>query len=67
MKDEIKKMKVAFVRENPTCTRRFEDETGISQKEFARELRGNGYKVIKIFNYDANFEDFNKWEYLNRK
>lgn len=60
-------MKVAFVRETPTRTRRITDDSGISKKEFAEELRGNGFKVVKIFSYDATFEDFNNWEYLNRK
>ena len=57
-------MKVAFVRETRTSTRRITDDSGISQKEFAEELRGNGFKVVKIFNYDATFEDFDRWEYL---
>lgn len=60
-------MKVAFVRENPNRTRRITDDSGISQKEFAAELRGNGFKVVKIFSYDATFEDFCKWEYKNTK
>ena len=60
-------MKVAFVKETQTRTKRITDNSGISNKEFAKDLRGNGFKVIKIFSYDATFEDFNNWEYMNRK
>lgn len=35
--------------------------------EFAEDLRGNGYKVLKVWKgYKADSE-VNEWEFLNRK
>ena len=38
----------------------------LTQKELAKELRDNGFKVIKIFKGDVDFNTFEKWEFLNR-
>ena len=42
-------------------------KAGLTQKELAQELRDNGFKVIKIFKGDIDFDTFEKWEFLNRK
>ena len=39
----------------------------LTQKELAKELRDNSFKVIKIFKGDIDFDTFEKWEFLNRK
>lgn len=35
--------------------------------EFADDLRGNGYRVLKIWNGNISDTDVMEWEYLNRK
>jgi hypothetical protein len=58
-------MLTAFVKIDG-ATKRITDE-GITQKEFAAELRGNGFKVIKIYSRNASWEHFTEWEFNNRK
>ena len=36
-------------------------------KEFSEDLRGNGYRVLKIWNGNISDSDVMEWEYLNRK
>lgn len=38
-----------------------------TQSEFAQDLRGNGFRVLKIWNEDKADSAVNKWELLNRK
>lgn len=38
-----------------------------SQKEFAIDLRGNGYRVLHIWNGNVKDNIVDEWEYLNRK
>lgn len=38
-----------------------------SNKEYAEDLRGNGYKVLKIWNGYKTNEEVDEWEFLNRK
>ena len=38
-----------------------------SQKEFAEDLRGNGYAVLKIWNGYISDAEVDEWEFLNRK
>ena len=38
-----------------------------NQKEFADDLRGNGYRVLKIWNANLTDSQCDEWELLNRK
>ena len=38
-----------------------------SQREMAEDLRGNGYRVAKIFNGDKTDEELEEWLFWNRK
>ena len=38
-----------------------------NQKEFAEDLRGNGYRVLKIWNANLTDSQCDEWELLNRK
>ena len=38
-----------------------------TQSEFARDLRGNGFRVLKIWNEDKTDSEVDNWELLNRK
>ena len=58
-------MNTAFCKINNQTKRIIDNE--LTQKELAQELRSNGFKVIKIFKGDIDFNTFEKWEYLNRK
>lgn len=59
------KMRTALVRgENGLSVKRYDDYT--SNKEFADDLRGNGYKVLKVWaSYKTN-EEVEAWEFMNR-
>ena len=35
--------------------------------EFAENLRGNGYKVLKVWNGDISDNEVSDWHHLNRK
>ena len=35
--------------------------------EFAQDLRGNGFRVLKIWNEDKTDSEVDNWELLNRK
>lgn len=58
-------MNTAFYKINNQTKRIVDNE--LTQKELAKELRDNDFKVIKIFNGDVDFNTFEKWEFLNRK
>ena len=38
-----------------------------NQKEFAEDLRGNGYRVLKIWNANLTDSQCDEWEMFNRK
>lgn len=38
-----------------------------NQKEFAEDLRGNGYRVLKIWNANLTDSQCDEWELFNRK
>ena len=38
-----------------------------TQSEFAQDLRGNGYRVLKIWNENKSDSEVDNWELLNRK
>lgn len=57
----------ALIRTNSGNLRIIHDDWFSNQKDFAEELRGNGYKVLKIWNGNKTAEEVNEWEFLNRK
>ena len=61
----VDSMNTAFYKINNQTKRIVDNE--LTQKELAQELRDNGFKVIKIFKGDIDFDTFEKWEFLNRK
>ena len=58
-------MNTAFYKINNQTKRIVDNE--LTQKELAKELQDNGFKVIKIFKGDIDFDTFEQWEFLNRK
>ena len=61
----VNSMNTAFYKINNQTKRIVDNE--LTQKELAQELKDNGFKVIKIFKGDIDFNTFEKWEFLNRK
>ena len=61
----VDSMNTAFYKINNQTKRIVDNE--LTQKELAQELRDNGFKVIKIFKGEVDFNTFEKWEFLNRK
>lgn len=60
------KMRTALVRgENGLSIKRYDDYR--SNSEFADDLRGNGYKVLKVWASNKSDEEVMNWEFLNRK
>lgn len=45
----------------------FRDDDYRSQSEFAQDLRGNGFRVLKIWNENKTDSEVDNWELLNRK
>ena len=60
----VDSMNTAFYKINNQTKRIVDNE--LTQKELAQELRDNGFKVIKIFKGEVDFNTFEKWEFLNR-
>ena len=61
----VNSMNTAFYKINNQTKRMVDNE--LTQKELAQELMDNGFKVIKIFKGNIDFDTFEKWEILNRK
>lgn len=59
-------MKTALVRINGNL-RIIRDDWYRTQKEMAEDLRGNGFKVLKIWNGNKTDREVEEWEFLNRK
>lgn len=61
------KMRTALVRnsEGNLLIKRYDDYR--SNSEFADDLRGSGFKVLKIWACYKNDSEVDEWEYLNRK
>ena len=57
----------ALVRTQSGNLRIVRDDFFSRQSEFAEELRGNGYKVLKIWNGNKTDSFVDEWELLNRK
>ena len=61
------KMRTALVRreDGNLSIKRYDDYK--SNKEFADDLSGSGFKVLKIWACYMSDADVDDWEYLNRK
>lgn len=62
----MKKEMTALVRINGNL-KVLHDDYFSKQSDFAEELRGNGFKVLKIWNGNKSNEFCDNWEFLNRK
>lgn len=60
-------MRTALVRDNNGNLRIFRYDDYESQTEMANDLRGNGFKVLKIWNGNKTDSEVDYWELLNRK
>ena len=60
------KVRTALVRgENGLSIKRYDDYR--SNEEFVADLRGNGYKVLKVWASYKSDAEVDNWELLNRK
>lgn len=62
----MKKTMTALVRYNGNL-KVIRDDFYNTQSEFAEDLRGNGYKVLKIWNGNKSDVFCDEWELLSRK
>ncbi len=60
-------MKTALVRTTNNNLKIIRDDFYKTNKEMAEDLRGNGFKVLKIWNAYKTDSEVDDWEYLNRK
>lgn len=61
------KMRTALVRNTNGNLKTIHSDDYETQKDFGIDLRGNGYKVLKIWNGYVTDEEADKWELVNRK
>lgn len=59
--------RTALVRDSERNLRIFRYSDYASQAEMAQDLRGNGFRVLKIWNGDKTDSEVDTWEFLNRK
>lgn len=62
----MKKEMTALIRNQEGNLKIIRDDWFLNQKDFANELKGNGYKVLKIWNGYIAEDKINDWEFLNR-
>lgn len=60
-------MKTALVRTKENNLKTFRDDFYKTNSEMADDLRGNGFKVLHIWNKDMKDTEVDEWEFLNRK
>ena len=60
-------MKTALVRTEKNNLKIIRDDFYKTNDEMAIELRGNGFKVLKVWNSDVSDSDVDNWEFINRK
>lgn len=59
-------IRTALVRIAKNSHKIFRYDDYATQKEFAADLRGNGYKVLKIWNGNKSDAEVEEWHFLNR-
>lgn len=60
-------MKTALVRTKENNLKTFRDDFYKTNSAMADDLRGNGFKVLHIWNKDMKDTEVDEWEFLNRK
>ena len=62
-----RKMKTALARNEAGNLSIIRDDFYSTNDEMAKELRANGFKVLKVWDGDISDRDVEEWEFLNRK
>ena len=57
----------ALVRNTNGNLKVMHDDWFKNQKDFAEELRANGFKVLKVWNGFKSDAEVDEWEMINRK
>lgn len=60
-------MRTALVRKENGNLSIIRDDFYNTNQEFAADLRGNGFKVLKVWAKDVSDSEVDEWEFLNRK
>lgn len=60
-------MKTALVRTSNKNLKVIRDDYKQTNAEFVEELRGNGFKVLKVWNRNVEDSEIDEWEFINRK
>lgn len=61
-------VRTALVRNSETKNlKMFRADDYRTQSEMAQDLRGNGFRVLKIWNENKTDSEVDRWELLNRK
>ncbi len=63
----MKTMRTALVKLEENVHKIFRYDDYESQKDFATDLRSNGYSVLKIWNGNISDAEVEQWHFLNRK
>jgi len=60
-------MKTALIRTKENNLKIIRDDFYRTNDEMAMDLRGNGFKVLKVWNGNKTNSECDEWEFLNRK
>ena len=60
-------MKTALIKTQENNLKIIRDDFYRTNDEMAMELRGNGFKVLKVWNGNISDIDVENWEFMNRK
>lgn len=60
-------MRTALVRTSEGNLKVIRDDFYNTNKEFEEDLRGNGYRVLKVWKGDKTDQEVDRWELMNRK
>jgi len=60
-------MKTALIRTQENNLKIIRDDFYKTNDEMAMDLRGNGFKVLKVWNGNVSDIDVDTWEFMNRR
>lgn len=60
-------MRTALVRTKEGNLKVVRDDFYNTNKEFEKDLRGNGYRVLKVWKGNKTNQEVDRWELMNRK
>ena len=60
-------MKTALIRTQENNLKIIRDDDYKTNDEMAMDLRGNGFKVLKVWDGNISDIDVDNWEFMNRK